>query len=746
MPPLTEFVQGRPRLAGRTSDERQQHLRDLGERFAREYNALLPQLTATVAGAHPLHLLALAGMASGFTQSRPGADRAPGVMLQAFSEVIQAFALRTPQNDSQRILSSLEIKEIQDLAAGVSGAFHMRRLRDLAEVSGIEDSRRLFVREQARASTQITRNWAYPDQMVRISRELFGPLDDDFRALWGTSATDLIDMLQQVIRTIETRLNATYARLRPAFQARSVKEMCTRYYAAFPDLSDSPEALAAVLRLLPLAQARLALLDHAALRFPDIFILTLDDWMDACREGTSRADLQRVANAWSLGFGELSAADAEHVFLGNPVWQRPLIRPNEDVFFLPNPALLYSFLLDMLKGLLAGQKPLLKRYEERRAGYLEDASAKLFTTAFPEGRWWRASTWKDEDGIQWENDLLMVVDRVALIVEDKSGQLRPTSRRGGDKSLEDDIVKLRAAPAAQAARFATLLKDSGGTLRLGTRDGKVNEIDVSEVRLFVPVSIVFDQLGPIATQWNTLRAAGIVAEDAPFAPTISLGELEVIFQTLVRPSEKLHYLIRRTEFEQRVNFYGDEMDLLAFYLETGFNIGNSEFDPAFLLQIGGHSTDTVDAYYGRWASGGAKDRPRRRMSAWWSDLVDYIEAHRPPMWSLLAIELLRASEEEQLTLERGLRIARNKVRKGQVPAGTDPFVILKSDPQHGRAPIACVAYREAEAADRHQLMGRAAASARVNARADHAVVIAVNADEPKHPCNGIAYMVPRKPP
>jgi hypothetical protein len=192
-----------------------------------------------------------------------------------------------------------------------------------------------------------------------------------------------------------------------------------------------------------------------------------------------------------------------------------------------------------------------------------------------------------------------------------------------------------------------------------------------------------------------------------------------------------------------VNFYGDEMDLLAFYLETGFNVGTAEYDPAFLLQIGGHSISTVDAFYGRWAEGGSTVRPRRRMSRWWSDLIDYIETHRPPLWSLLAIELLRASEEDQLSLENGLATVRKDVRSGKVPPGSDPFVILRIDPQLQRAPIVGVAYREVDSADRHTLMRRAAASAAMNAQTDRAVVISVNADKPGYPCNGIAFMVPR---
>ena len=59
---------------------------------------------------------------------------------------------------------------------------------------------------------------------------------------------------------------------------------------------------------------------------------------------------------------------------------------------------------------------------------------------------------------------------------------------------------------------------------------------------------------------------------------MALTDLEIVFELLPRVHEKLHYLERRAEFEHNADYTADEIDLLAFYLQTGFNIGEDEYD------------------------------------------------------------------------------------------------------------------------------------------------------------------------
>src|SRR3546814_10715747 len=89
-------------------------------------------------------------------------------------------------------------------------------------------------------------------------------------------------------------------------------------------------------------------------------------------------------------------------------------------------------------------------------------------------------------------------------------------------------------------------------------------------------NILFDTLGPLTAGFRTLVDAGFIAADAPMAPSMSIFELETLFELLPDQISRLHYLRRRAELETVTEFEADAMDLVAFYLETSFCIRSEE--------------------------------------------------------------------------------------------------------------------------------------------------------------------------
>jgi len=59
-----------------------------------------------------------------------------------------------------------------------------------------------------------------------------------------------------------------------------------------------------------------------------------------------------------------------------------------------------------------------------------------------------------------------------------------------------------------------------------------------------------------------------------------LADLEIVFDILPSTAHKIHYLRRREDLETNLSYKGDELDLLGFYLASGFNIGEAEFSGA----------------------------------------------------------------------------------------------------------------------------------------------------------------------
>jgi len=193
--------------------------------------------------------------------------------------------------------------------------------------------------------------------------------------------------------------------------------------------------------------------------------------------------------------------------------------------------------------------------------------------------------------------LCLVLDNFALIIESKSGLMTPPARRGAPKRLNDNLKKLVVEPAIQANRFVDYLKNNKQLHELKTKRGVINKIDSSLIDYFIPLSITLEEIGTIASNLKKLIDAGLVNERInELAPSMCLTDFETVLDVLSSEAERMHYIARRSEFEFNVIYEGDEMDLLAFYLDNGFNIGEKEFDKDYYMILTMKSKE-LDPYY-----------------------------------------------------------------------------------------------------------------------------------------------------
>ena len=468
-----------------------------------------------------------------------------------------------------------------DLIEKSAQAFQMRTLAKLDSSLAINQRLRLRALEFIRVHTQVVRNWGYPDQITRIVKSLFEPLDKEIENHFGVRASYLIDMCLNLTATIERNLNRHRNLLRPVARAKSVRSAVDRYYQSFPSLEGSPEQL---IELAEEQNARLPqlkqwLLSHAFLSLPPLFTFSLADLVEYYPVPIDVRTLQRALGKWTLKFGDLQDQVAEHLFLGNPVWEKPIIQLDDKTFFWPIPGLFISFCLELMESVIRPDGKLYSKYEMRRSKFLEDEIDRLFRSAFSSGKIYRGSQWHDPvSGKDFENDLLLVIDSYIVVVEAKSAKVTKPARRGADASLQDAIQKLMIEPTMQARRFSHYLQANRQLHQFHTRRGEINEVDSSNVREVICLSVTLDALGATASRWPDLHDAGFTANETDLSPTMSLVDLETVCELLDGTCEKLHYLLRRAQFEKSATYIGDELDLLAFYIDTGFNIGEEEFN------------------------------------------------------------------------------------------------------------------------------------------------------------------------
>jgi hypothetical protein len=442
-----------------------------------------------------------------------------------------------------------------------------------------------------------------------------------------------------------------------------MKKAVKAYFDAFPEEIPRRELIladAAAKGVRP-HHMRYFLIEEADRFLPRIFGFDEDDIKAACPEGADAAAAKRAFDAWSLAFGDLHERPIEHLYLANPVWDRPIVKLPDGRFFWPSPATFFSFGFEMFERLMAADPELLKEYEAARAEVLEDELGQLLRKYYPNGRVMERVKWTSPaENIEYENDVVVLIDRTALLFEAKSGRVSAEAKRGADRRLRREIERLMVEPAKQSKRLMELLVSDRREHLFQTKHGE-QTIDSRNIDRFIRINVTFNIIGALPSRWPDLVDADLVQADAIQIPTMSIADLDTICELLKEQATITHYLHRRRAFEANADYFADEVDLLAFYLKTGFNIGETEFDGTTLMIYG--MSDEVSAYYRRQAEGQRPAPPVAQRTNLFARIVSALENRRPERWLDLADRLLNVATTDQEVIERNIGPSVARVQK-----------------------------------------------------------------------------------
>jgi hypothetical protein len=224
---------------------------------------------------------------------------------------------------------------------------------------------------------------------------------------------------------------------------------------------------------------------------------------------------------------------------------------------------------------------------------------------------------------------------------------------------------------------------------------------------------------------------------------MSIAELENVFELLEGSCEKLHYLVRRSQFEVNAEYLADEMDLLAFYVDTAFNIGEEEFDRTGLFLYG--VSKSLDPYFMSQSSGQRVTKPRRRLTRFWKNMLRWIEQRRFPRWTELGIILLNVDYDRQLEFEKGFKAIRRSVQQQwQTPSHNNVYLML-SGPLKRQEALIGFAYKRIKKDERDQMMSNAGHEALKRSGTQRVLIIGVDLDDREHPYSVAACYSKRTP-
>ncbi len=707
--------------------------------FDEEY----PKLASWFDTYDPLYLLSF--LASYLLSAPRGVDKEAingTVDFASFHlELLQAHALMRPRGGSLRPL-------------GPDGEHLMRNLRELSAALTLadvdlpvdcsdEELHKHILLSQMRSQTLAIRNWAYPEQTLAHLKQTFaGPLEAILADTYsGVSITGVIDALYALAKNIENRLNDHFQKLAPVWHARDIDTVCDQYRKAFPDVYDDRKGMRRVFTELcrsDLKQFKTFMVMHSDLRLPDIYSFTLDEAARAYGDDSGSEGLRQVLRAWSHDFGELSQSNPRHFLYANPVLPKPFIRIGEDKYYW----VLCCVFSHTLQGMLELLIPKAHRdeYVRTRSKYLESQVEALCRKAFPSGQVYRGSRFRisPEDPKVYENDILVVIDSTAIVVECKANLVDPPARRGAALRFVDTIEDLVVGASVQAHRFADLLKSHPGRHEFQTNSGQVNTVNTLQLLRFIPISVTYENLGFISANLKELVAAGIIESGQPLVPSLCLTDLEVVLETLDSQSERIHYLARRAEIEQSMKYLGDELDLFALYVETGFNIGEVESDGTF-LSIGMKSKE-LDPFFVARADGVSIAKPTLQLTPWWKDILARIEERQNEFWTEIAYVFLSVAYRDQKKFEKQFKQLRRKVANGRTRHKFNSVALISGTYSKRRYAVLGFPYRGITKDQRNDSIMDMATSVE---RADQmfgTVVLGLDIDHPLYPYNVLTYV------
>lgn len=679
----------------RSIEEFPKLLTAIDERFGRWYP---PFFIACIAGY---------GLQVGVGSEGVGAQGFISKIQQHHVEILQALILRRdPESWGTERPSPQIIQEMIDDLIGLGEAFHSRRLVAVAQGRDEKDRIALALQERLRSHTQIVRNWGYFSAVVRLSTELYRPLDCAFRDSFGFAASDLIDVAGAQLHTLEQRASERMRKLQIVMRARTTRDAVEKFHANFPQFDVSPKQFLASIpqgvdtrsvkyRLLEISEVEL--LDHAVVDIADL----------ARRSGKSTDVVKGVLAKLSRRPGVLREGNVEHFFLTNPVWTAPGMEIAGEYFF-PTPQAVFSHIHSIMTSLAeaSGSK---KALEDRRSEFLEQAITGIVGGVFgdaasisPGARW-------KYGGVQFETDLICRVDRTVLIIEAKSAALSPQGLRGAPDRAKRHVQDLITDPAEQSERLRQIILNAKSGDTEAEAICKKLEITASEVDTIVRASVTLDDFSMLCSAEKDLRAAEWVPDDVRLAPTMNLADFEIIGSVLSEPAHFLHYLFERERIQKTIEIIGDELDYLGLYLETGFNFASLEKGDTGLVITG--MSANLDKYFCSLDAGVVLEKPAPKLSRDLLKILVTVKERGVRGWTTVSLDLLRVGNlDEQRKLFSSLGALRKSVARNYRDP-KHPCCLVVNPPDHHDACVIFYVYPQALRDKREEVLGELAGNA-----------------------------------
>lgn len=740
--PLIQHFQFESPFQGLSEAARRAVIQKVGEEAERSFSAGVDALNSLVLKHDPFELLAAVAFYTQFQGVGPNTDfTASPEIPQALVETLQSLCLRhtTDQFGTAPVLHP-DLGAVLDQLTNCSKSFATKRFQTMAKAEHGQKHLNLAI-ESARMHTQVMRNWGYPQHMRAIVNDLFAPLEEVLLREVGVSAAQLQELFHGIHEMVCDRAMGFIRGFADCFRQKGKKNVVSAFCKLARVSPEEEEGLQRFIASRPITDRglKLFMMSYFHQYLPSVFTFTAEECLSLMPTGANGSRLQSILDTLAFHPGGLNDIPCEHLFMQSPVRTKPFIRVDSGTYFLPVVGLLHSYFVETVESLIFANAAVKRVYHKRRAVYLETTVTQMVRAAFPNCPVYSGTQGiHPTDGKDFENDCFAVVGPVAVVFEAKSERVEDSARRGASNTLKSHYKSMVQEPAMQATRFAQLLESGHGVHRFATTAGEEYQLDLSAIRRVVSVSVTLDWFPSTSMCWRQLRSAGLVTDQDRPALHVNLADLQVLCEVLTRPAVFLHYLWRRSEWEEYVDYLGDEEDLLVYYLSEGLVALGALRDGSAAINLYGRSEELHRFYMADWAGEvGAVPRPKRILTRWWEAVLDRVATRTYPQKWDIACVLLDLSYSQQASFEKEFEQVVRSVRRDQADYDAVLFAAGQSESQGA---IVGFAYRPLTREVRHARAEQLAGQAHTEFGATRVVVIGRDIDRHEEAYSFLAFV------
>lgn len=504
---------------------------------------------------------------------------------------------------------------------------------------------------------------SFEQHHIELTRDLMQPHDAFFQNEYGFTTAEAVSYVKEIERQIQEHINNSIAMSSKGLELHRLFIEFTEDMG--PDPFDSMEDLREKYNALPEVQEKTK-------EFGELLGLTREPFKVVANASLPSSFLELT----SCGFGDNTDF---FTFSKAPGWPtnnsvssvRPLVKHGAAYYdFVPQ--ILFRRLPKIMEEWIssANQKYFNDSYTERRGKLLEAKTVEYLETLLP-GATTATSLFyhvvEDGEAKRPEADAVVIYDGNLFLVEAKAGSLALSARRGSLKALRGDSKNLIDDAYKQALRTKQYIESTASPVFEDEDGDEILAIDKSEIRNIYLLNVTLDNMGPLSTKLNSLKAFDHLKED-DWIWSVFINDLRVISEIIESPSEFLIYLQRRIRANDYPQFHtADELDFFMFFLYEGLYFEDGKLKNVDRFVPHGYTTD-LDRYYyflaGQLSDG---DKPTMAVSDDFKSFVRSIESTGQAGRSDVATNLLgfdsatrqdilrRVSTAKALSLKDGLQ-------------------------------------------------------------------------------------------